>query len=340
MRLSAITGSIVFHSALVAASFTLPIRSERLPNDPVTVDLFARKKEAPKVAPIPMPAEPPKLAMREPPRPAAPRERPVEVTPPPEPAHAPPPSSEPPAARPPGKIDLTLHALPPGDPSGTGATVPPSTGTFGTDPNGTGRRPWKMRGDAGNPLTGKLADEPEDRFPLKAVGGGEYEYKGKAFSAVIGRDGRVRFDDKSIRDFKGLSGGFDITDLLMRAKGNDPYRAEKKAFLDTTEGMRKKMAQAALKERMLASLGGLPAQLDEIWRNPRTPPMERRRLLYETWRDAAASEAEIGDSAKEACSIVENYVRRYLPPGGEDSYTDGELERLNRGQRWKFQPYR
>jgi hypothetical protein len=335
LRISAITGSVVLHSALIAAAFSLPAPIGRRLSDPVTVDIIARK---PDTRPETRPTEPPKVAMRELTRERREVEHPLAPTQteptPPAPATAP----SPPISTPPGKVDLTLHALPSG--SENAASVPPGTGTFGTNLGSGGRKPWKMRGDAGNPLTGKVADEAEDRFPLRAVGGGEFEYKGKAFSARIGRDGRVSFDDKSIRDFKGLSGGFDVTDLIMRAKGDDPYRAEKAAFMQQTEAMRKKMAQAALKERVEASLARLPAHLDEIWRDGRHPAVERRRLLYETWKDAASAETDLGDSGKEACVIVETFVRRYLPSGSEDAFTDDELERYNRGQRQKFYPYR
>jgi hypothetical protein len=84
----------------------------------------------------------------------------------------------------------------------------------------------------------------------------------------------------------------------------------------------------------------LPSHLDEIWRNKYHTAADRRRLLYETWRDAAASDTDVGDAGHEACVIVENYVRRYLPAGSEDAFTDDELERFNRGQRQKFYPYR
>ena len=345
MRSSAVIGSLVLHLALIAAAFALPAPRQRRASDPVTVDLFVRKPETPPEieAPKAAPPEPVKIASRElRDRPPTSIEHPLDPNAPVE-AHPtgtePPPEPQPTVdTRPPGKVDLTLHTLPPG--SESPVSVPSGTGTFGTPGATPGKKPWRMRGDVGNALTGKIADEPEDRFPLKAVGGGEYQYKGKAFTALIGRDGRVSFDDKSIRDFKGLSGGFDITDLVMKAKHEDPYRAEKAAFMNQTEAMRKKMTQADLRERRLASLTHLPETLDRIWHDTRMSTVERRKQLFETWKDASMSESEIGDAAKEAGGIIETYVRRYLPQGSEDAFTDDELERYNRGQRTRFQPYR
>jgi hypothetical protein len=110
--------------------------------------------------------------------------------------------------------------------------------------------------------------------------------------------------------------------------------------MNYTDAMRKKMAQAALKERQAASLEHLPEHLDELWRNHGHSVETRRRDIYDMWLDAAMSEAETGDSAKEACNIIETYVRRYLPADGADAFTEDELAKLNRGQRYKFAPYR
>ncbi len=344
MRIGAITGSVVFHTALLAAAMSLPAPPIRRAQDPVSVDLYTQPKDEEAKPPEPTPPPestppPPKVAMRDVTR--SQDTRPTSATP--EPAEPTPPKANEPSNtgdKPPlGKLDLTLHGLPPG--SESTMAVPSGSGTFGT-PTGTadGKKPWKMRGDAGNPLTGKVAAVAEDRFPLKAVGNGEFEFKGKSFHARIARDGRVSFDDKSIRDFKGLSGGFDITDMLMRAKGDDPYRHEKKMFLETTEAMRKKMAQATLKERVQESLAQVPGRLHQIWRDTRMSAKERRGLLYETWKDAAMSDSAVDDAGREACATVEAFVRRYLPADSEDAFTEDELARYNRGQKLAFAPYR
>ena len=333
------------HTALVAAAYTLTPPPSRVVRDPVTVDIFSR--------PAPKPETPPKkveLPKPEPPRPEAPKvaslQRPSSMT---APAPVQPPAQPEPLAQPepppPGekkKVDLTLHALPGagGDnsvilPSGVGSlggTMGPQSGVPG------GKKPWHV--DAGNPLFGKLDEEKEDRYPLRPTGDGGYQYKGKAFTANIARDGRVSFDNKSIRDFKGLSGGFDITDMMMRGKGNDPYRVEKDKFLATTDAMRDKMRKTTQKERMEASLLTLPRTLDETWHTPGLSAERRRSLLHSHWLDAASSVSEMGEEAKHACEIIEAYVRRWLPEGTPDAYSEEELDTLNRGKKFKFQPYR
>jgi hypothetical protein len=338
VRTSAIIGSVVLHFALLAAAFALPPVATRPPAQPITVDMITPRQRTEPPTPEPLKPEPPKIAMRDPHRPVEPEPEPElkpEAPEPPTPAAPTPPTSG--TIKPAGKLDLTLHSLP----GEEGVPVPSGTGTIiGPSDRNTNQKPWKMRGDAGNPLTGKIAEESEDRFPLRPVGRGEYEYKGKAFSARIMRDGRVSFDDKNIRDFKGLSGGFDVTDLLMKAKHQDPYRAEKQAFMNYTDAMRRKMAVSALKERQAASLEHLPEHLDEVWHNHGHPVEWRHKEMYEMWLDAAMSQADTGDAAKEACNIIETYVRRYLPADGEDAYTEDELAKLNHGKSFKFAPYR
>ncbi len=239
------------------------------------------------------------------------------------------------------RTDLTLHSLPPG--TEDGVSVPERDGHHHPDRERSAatRSRGRCAATPANPLNGKIAEEAEDHFPLRPVGRGEYEYKGKAFSARITRDGRVSFDDKNIRDFRGLSGGFDVTDPAHEGEASRSLpRREARAFMTYTDAMRKKMAQAALKERQTASLEHLPEHLDDIWRNRAHPAEARRQEIYEMWLDAAMSEAETGDAAKEACNIVETYVRRYLPADSADAFTEDELEKLNRGKHYKFAPYR
>lgn len=339
--------------ALVAAAYTLPPPPSHVMHDPVTVDIVSRPAPKPETPPLQPEPDKPVVKPETAPRPETPKLASLQKPPTAAAAPVPEPTQpEPPAATlaTPGtvtgekkKLDLTLHAMPSGG-SGENAVIVPSGvgslgGTMGPSSNVPGgKKPWRV--DAGNPLFGKLDEEKEDRFPLKPTGDGGYQYKGKAFTANIGRDGRVTFDNKSIRDFKGLSGGFDITDMIMRSKGNDPYRAEKDKFLATTDAMRDKMRKSTQKERMEASLLTLPRTLDETWHTPGLSAERRRALLHEHWLDAASSVGEMGEEAKHACEIIEVYIRRWLPQGTPNGYSEEELETLNRGKKFKFQPYR
>ena len=137
-------------------------------------------------------------------------------------------------------------------------------------------------------ILGKLADEKEERFPLKLEGDG-YHYDGPSFSAKIAMDGRVTFDEHSIRDFKGLSGGFDLTDIAMRNHHQDPYRYEKERFMENTNKLRSELTTKARRDRLESSLAALPGHLDSVWNDPNHSAHERRGVLFAMWREAAAA---------------------------------------------------
>jgi hypothetical protein len=232
-----------------------------------------------------------------------------------------------------GPIDLNLHALP------QSPTVEP--GTVQGVPAGTGnpKKPWRPRGDAGDPILGKIAERKEEEFPLESLGRDGFMYKGPSFSAHILPDGTVSFDDKFIRDFKGLSGGFDATDLIMRGRGEDPYRHEKKKFMAATEARRAEMARKVHQQELQGALAELPGHLEDLWRLTYKPARERRRLLFSMWKETADSEDGLATAGAEARAIIEKFIRHNLPEGSPDAYTAEELTRYNTGLPRKFEPY-
>jgi hypothetical protein len=231
-----------------------------------------------------------------------------------------------------GPVDLTLHGLPSsGEWATPGAAMPAPAGP-------AKKGPWKPRGDAGDPILGKLSDKKED-YPLESLGRDGYLYNGPSFSAHISLDGTVSFDDKYIRDFKGLSGGFDLTDAIMKGKKEDPYRHEKKKFLEATAAKRAEMARKVRDEQVRASLAELPWHCDEIWRDHNRSPSERRRMLFALWRETGEAEDGLGEAGDQARTTIEKFIRHYLPEGSVDGFTEEELASLNRGGRRRFDPY-
>ena len=341
--------SIFAHVALLLVALRLPAAGLSRSARTITVDIQAPKPApiAPTPTPPPTPPPPPKLAMREPaPRthvepltPTQPRARQEQRELEPPPATQPP---SPPSAlsmRPSAAVDLNLHnlggiVLNNGRVSG-GEGGP--TGTFGSAP---ARKPWKPRGDAGDPLLGKLADEKVERFPLTLENDG-YHYSGPSFSARIAMDGRVSFDDHSIRDFKGLSGGFDLTDIAMRGRKQDPYRYEKEKFMETTTKLRSELQTRARRDQLESSLAALPQHLERLWGDLSRSARARRGELYALWKDAAGSDDEVGAAGKKARAAIEAFIRERLPEGTEDAFTDEELRRFNaRPGVLRFEPYK
>lgn len=132
-------------------------------------------------------------------------------------------------------VDLTWRGTPSTTPPGDTASAPVAT----VGP----RREWRPKGTAGDPILGKVDELPDDPYPLIKKKDG-WVYKGAGFAAKIHKDGSVTFDDKLIGFDKGIF-SFDLTDAIMRAKKQDPYRREKEKFLAHTRAMREKLLDEA-----------------------------------------------------------------------------------------------
>lgn len=250
-------------------------------------------------------------------------------------ALSPEPRAESPASSP-ARIDLNLRALPLGEPGGL-VVGPSGTGTASSGSAATGT--WHSRVDAGDPITGRIREAPAERFPLKAAGGGHFVYSGQGFSAHIQPDGEVSFDDKYLSAFKGTSGSFDVTDMVMRGKGQDPYRHEKQRFLEATAELRAKMAARLQAERLRASVAGLGSTLSSIWSSPR-PAAERRRQLLALWDEIDdGGETALERAGQEARATILGWVRARIPRDSTDAFTEEELRRHNQPGRRPFLPY-
>ena len=124
--------------------------------------------------------------------------------------------------------------------------------------------------------------------------------------------------------------------MIMRARGVDPYSYEKRKFLEATWDMRIRMRVIADAERLRTALRELPDYLESIWRDARRPAAERRQLLYLLWEECD----ERTPGGVQARATIEGYVRRRLPPGVADAYSEAELARLNARHTPAFAPYR
>ncbi|HZS40132.1 MAG TPA: hypothetical protein VFF06_25050 [Polyangia bacterium] len=359
MRLPVVLSVALHFAVLTGLAMTVPAARPPRATNPIEIEVNRARANA-EVKPVTPPLALPEPLKREPRvamRTVQPRERerpeddpkkheepekksePVETT---HPTETQPPEASSLSPRAAGRVDLTLHSLPTIGSGGGEIAVPSGTGGIGG--TGTGgapgaRKPWKPKLDAGDPITGKVAEEKKEDFPLIPLGRDGFAYKGPQFSAHILSDGSVAFDDKIVRDFKGLSGTFDVADLVMKSKKEDPYRHEKKKFLAATAELREKMAKQARAEEMASSLSQLPTHLLAIWADRGRSAHERRELLFRIWREAATTEDDRSAGGAEARKIIEGFIRDRLPQGSPDGYTDDELEGYNRTGHVRFDPY-
>ena len=117
------------------------------------------------------------------------------------------------------------------------------------------------------------------------------------------------------------SGGFDLTDEIMRGLGKDPLARDKARFLSATFEFRMKLAIEERKQQMREALDTFPQRLDELWADTRYSLRERRHILHELW-----VEMDNTPEGVRAGNMIELFIQRRLPCGAADGYTPGELE--------------
>jgi hypothetical protein len=222
--------------------------------------------------------------------------------------------------------------------------------------------------------------------PLESLGDGRLRFRGPGFTATIQTDGTVKFRDVADHDLK--FSGFDlrrrrlepapldqrsplVVDFEERAifpMGRLPvagfggrfggladwtigekHVAAKRAFLAATAGLRYRLAYAWQRARAHEQLAALADRLLAVWRDPRLPLPERKRLLFALWDecdDLAPSSPSPFDALRGAAGHnarlkIAAFIRLVAPPGSADAFTADELARLNAARRSaaRFDPY-
>jgi hypothetical protein len=139
---------------------------------------------------------------------------------------------------------------------------------------------------------------------------GTHHYRGHAFRAVVENDGSVTFDDGYAQ---GATVRFDITDAVMRRRGEDPYRVEKDWFLEGTEELRQELFDRWRAKQALVAIRKLRARLNRIAENDALSGSGKSALVIAMFRDT--SDDEVGASARDAIAqfVAERMPRVELP---------------------------
>ncbi len=146
---------------------------------------------------------------------------------------------------------------------------------------------------------------------LKPHQDGTYRYRGTAFKAIVERDGSVTFDD-GYRQSTTIS--FDITDLMMRRRGEDPYRVEKNWFLEGTAEFRKEMFERWRAKQTLLALRKLRGRLVRICEDGTLSDEQKEARVIAIFRDTADDEA--GAAARKTITkFVEEEMPATVLPG-------------------------
>ncbi len=329
----------LLHAGFLLVAYLRPLPPVPPKSRPIFMDVVVKKPLPPEPTPpppVPPPVPPPPTvapppkAIPEPSRPLPKELQPVKrtdtgdtsspaivvpVQPP-----TPPGTQEPTGEVPKGPINLFPKSL---------AVVMGAPGSNAAIPKG----PDRLLGDE------RLKEKKGPEFELVPEKGGGFKFEGKNFIAHIKPDGSLAFDNRFPIGFnKGGTFSFDLTDLAMRGKKQDPYAAEKRRFIEFSEQMRNDMRNKALKEQRENALTTLNQQLRDLWSNGRAAAA-RRREIYEMWEDCSDDKNEtLGRKGRQ---IIVDFIRTSLPSGSPEAYTAEELERFNKDRAGmpQFNPY-
>jgi hypothetical protein len=137
---------------------------------------------------------------------------------------------------------------------------------------------------------------------------GTYRYRGQAFKAIVEKDGSVAFDDGYRQ---GTTLKFDITDVMMRRRGEDPYRVEKNWFLEGTVELRQELYERWRTKQTLLALRKLRRLLLHIFENGSLSDQQKSARVIAMFQDTSDDEA--GAAARGA---IEEFVADRMPTTG------------------------
>ncbi|UJR85527.1 hypothetical protein [Sandaracinus amylolyticus] len=177
-----------------------------------------------------------------------------------------------------------------------------------------------------------------ERLTARPRPDGTYVREHHAFTAVITADGQVRYEDRPPIQTDGVApqGRFDLNDAITRAQGGDPYAAERQRFEDDNAELIERLERQAREREMAAALRRLRGRLARLWAEE-SPAAQRRRQLFELWRDVDEGGGDGG-----ARGVIEAFIRESLPVGHADAYSPEEIRRMNASLEpsARFDPYR
>jgi hypothetical protein len=148
---------------------------------------------------------------------------------------------------------------------------------------------------------------------LEPAGGGTYETKKQTFRAKVNADGSVKLQDRNL-------GGMD---KYMKEHGNDPYRANKLAYLDRTRDQRVAIGKRYREQELKKSVIYMQQNIARM--NAMTTDVQKRKQdLFDLWDECSetGTPEEIA-GGEDARAFVMNHIR------GTVKYTPAELTTLN-----------
>lgn len=323
--------ALALHSAFLLYAYLRPLPDAHKKSRPIEMLIVEKRKETPPPPPpIPETLTPPPAAVAPPTRSVS-RPLPRELAP---------------VARKDDSADPKSSAIavgpqPPGPPDGPSPGLPKGPidlfpKTIGSVVGVPGPNAAIPKGPDRLFKDERLEEKKAPRFELVPDKGGGYKCETKTFIAHIKPDGKIEFENRFPIGFeKGGTFSFDLTDLVMRGKKQDPYAAEKRRFMEFSDQLRSDLRKKAAQESQTQAMSTFAEQLISIWGNGRSGA-SRRRELYEKWADCSDDKNDsLGRKGRHA---VEDFIRGHLPRSSSDAYTEDELQKIA-GERQGLPPF-
>ena len=134
---------------------------------------------------------------------------------------------------------------------------------------------------------------------------GTYHFKGHAFKAIVEQDGSVTFDEGYKQ---GATIAFDLSDRLMRRRGEDPYRVEKRWFMEGTEELRQQLFERWRAKQTMIALRKLRGRLLRISEDGTLNDRQKAARVVAMFQDTADDEA--GGAAR---TTIAEFVANRMP---------------------------
>jgi hypothetical protein len=134
---------------------------------------------------------------------------------------------------------------------------------------------------------------------------GTYHFKGHAFKAIVEQDGSVTFDEGYQQ---GATIAFDLSDRLMRRRGEDPYRVEKRWFMEGTEEFRQQLFERWRAKQTMIALRKLRGRLLRISEDGTLNDRQKAARVVAMFQDTADDEA--GGAAR---TTIAEFVANRMP---------------------------
>jgi hypothetical protein len=138
-------------------------------------------------------------------------------------------------------------------------------------------------------------------------------------------------DDKTDgRVFTIIDGGFDVTDAIMRATGQDPYAARKRAALAATFDERAAIHAANQAHKYQISDQLMLKNISDVWMRADLDAAAKREATFELWDECVETgpDDQVA-AAQKARAALARWVQVHIPKGDPDAFTDDELAAFN-----------